>query len=120
MKLKLLGCVLIGAMALAQPPARRPAFDAFEVATVKPTPPDDYRGARLFKMQSAHQFIAKNYPLRILIGVAYNLTPRAISGGPEWIDSDRFDIVPRHLARSGRPSTSRCRCCRSSWPTGLT
>jgi uncharacterized protein (TIGR03435 family) len=90
-----MGCALIGAMALAQsqPPVRRPAFDAFEVATVKPTPPDDYRDARLFKMQSAHQFIAKNYPLRILIGVAYNLTPRAISGGPEWIDSDRFDIV---------------------------
>src|ERR1700735_3940097 len=93
MKLKLLGCVLIGAMALAQPPARRPAFDAFEVATVKPTPPDDYRGARLFKMPSAHQFLAKNYPLRLLIGVAFNLTPRAISGGPEWIDSDHYDIV---------------------------
>jgi uncharacterized protein (TIGR03435 family) len=95
MKLKLLGFVLIGAMALAQPrpPAGRPAFDAFEVATVKPTPSDDYRGARLFKMPSAHQFVAKNYPLRLLIGIAYNLTPRAISGGPDWIDSDHYDIV---------------------------
>ena len=95
MKLKLLGSALIGALALAQPqpPARRNAFDAFEVATVKPTPPDDYRGARLFKMPSAHQFIAKNYPLRMLIGVAFNLPLRAISGGPEWIDSDHYDIV---------------------------
>lgn len=95
MKLKLMAGALIGAMALAQPqpPAHRPAFDAFEVATVKPTPPDDYRGGRLFRMPSAHQFIAKNYPLRLLIGVAFNLTPRAISGGPEWIDSDHYDIV---------------------------
>jgi uncharacterized protein (TIGR03435 family) len=95
MKLKLLGFVLIAAMALAQsqPAAGRPAFDAFEVATVKPTPPDDYRGARLFRMPSAHQFIAKNYPLRMLIGVAFNLPQRAISGGPEWIDSDHYDIV---------------------------
>jgi uncharacterized protein (TIGR03435 family) len=95
MKLKLIGCVLVGAMALAQSPspARRPTFEAFEVATVKPTPPGDYRGARLFKMPSAHQFIAKNYPLRLLIGLAFNLTPRAISGGPEWIDSDHYDIV---------------------------
>jgi uncharacterized protein (TIGR03435 family) len=80
-------------LAQSQPPARRPAFDAFEVGTVKPTPPDDYRGARLFKMPSAHQFIAKNYPLRMLIGVAFNLPLRAISGGPEWIDSDHSDIV---------------------------
>jgi uncharacterized protein (TIGR03435 family) len=95
MQLKLLGCSLIGAIALAQsqPAARRPALDAFEVATVKLTPPDDYRGARLFKMPSAHQFIAKNYPLRLLIGVAFNLTPRAIAGGPEWIDSDHYDVV---------------------------
>jgi uncharacterized protein (TIGR03435 family) len=95
MKLKLIGCALIGAMALAQlqPPAHRPAFDAFEVATVKPTPPDDYRGARLFKMPSAHQFIAKNYPLRMLIALAFNLPLRAISSGPDWIDSDHYDIV---------------------------
>jgi uncharacterized protein (TIGR03435 family) len=44
-------------------------------------------------MPSAHQFIAKNYPLRMLIGVAFNLPQRAISGGPEWIDSDHYDIV---------------------------
>jgi uncharacterized protein (TIGR03435 family) len=95
MKLKLIGFVLFGAMAVAQPqaPPRRPAFDAFEVATIKPTPPDDYRGARLFRMPSAHQFIAKNYPLRMLIGVAFNLPQRAISGGPEWLDSDHYDIV---------------------------
>jgi len=93
MKLKLTVCALIGAMALAQSPARRPAFDSFEVATVKPTPPDDYRGARLFRMPSAHQFIAKNYPLRMLIALAFNLPLRAISSGPDWIDSDHYDIV---------------------------
>jgi hypothetical protein len=39
MKLKFMGCVVIGVMALAQSqsPPRRPAFDAFEAATVKPT-----------------------------------------------------------------------------------
>lgn len=102
MKLKLFGCVLIGAIALAQsqPSAQRPAFDAFEVATVKPTPPDDYRGARLFKMPSAHQFIARNYPVRMLIGVAFNLPLRAISGGPEWIDSDHYDIVAGTLGEA--------------------
>ena len=105
MKLKLMGSVFIGVTALAQSqsPARHPAFDAFEVATVKPTPPDDYRGARLFRMPSVHQFIAQNYPLRILIGVAYNLTPRAITGGPDWIDSDHYDIVAA-TPGEGRPT----------------
>ena len=99
MKLKLTVCALIGAMALAQSPARRPAFDSFEVATVKPTPPDDYRGARLFRMPSAHQFIAKNYPLRMLMGVAFNLPPRAISGGSA--SSTGRSAVPRTHSSTG-------------------
>ena len=45
------------------------------------------------RMQTAHQFVARNYTLRVLVAAAYNLTPRAISGGPAWIDSDHFDIL---------------------------
>src|ERR1700691_6419504 len=78
----------------AQSPAARPTFDAFEVATIKPTPPD-YQGGRFIAMQSAHLFGAKNYTLKSLVGAAYNLTPRAVSGGPAWIDADRYDIVAK-------------------------
>jgi len=41
--------------------AARPAFDAFEVATIKPTPPD-WRGGRFIRMQAAQQFVARNPP----------------------------------------------------------
>jgi uncharacterized protein (TIGR03435 family) len=75
----------------AQSPAVRPAFNSFEVATIKPAAPDS-RG-RYVRMQSAHQLFAKNFTLKELVGVAYSLTPRAISGGPAWIESDRYDIV---------------------------
>jgi len=75
---------------LAQSPAGRPAFDAFEVATIKPAGPEV---GRFIRMQSAHRFFAKNHTLKSLIGAAYNLTPRAISGGPAWVDSDRYDIL---------------------------
>jgi uncharacterized protein (TIGR03435 family) len=44
-------------------------------------------------MQSAHRFFAKDYSLKALVGAAYNLTPQAISGGPAWIESDRYDIL---------------------------
>jgi uncharacterized protein (TIGR03435 family) len=44
-------------------------------------------------MESAHQLFAKNFTLKELVGYAYSLTPRAISGGPAWIESDRYDIL---------------------------
>jgi len=75
----------------AQSPPSRPAFDAFEVATIKPAV-DDQKGAYI-KMQSAHRFLVKNYTLNSIVGAAWNLTPRAISGGPAWAESDRYDIL---------------------------
>jgi uncharacterized protein (TIGR03435 family) len=63
----------------------------FEVASIKPTPPD-FR-ARYMTMQGAHQFVAKGYTVRFLVSAAYNLPPRAITGGPDWIDVERYDIV---------------------------
>jgi uncharacterized protein (TIGR03435 family) len=78
--------------AFAQTPAGRPVFDEFEVATIKPTAPD-WTSGRFMRMQTAHQFVARNYTLRVILAAAYNLTPKAISGGPAWVDSDHFDIV---------------------------
>jgi uncharacterized protein (TIGR03435 family) len=75
----------------AQSPVPRPTFDAFEVATIKPSARDS--GGRYIRMQSAHRFFAKDYSLKALVGAAYNLTPQAISGGPAWIESDRYDII---------------------------
>jgi uncharacterized protein (TIGR03435 family) len=39
--------------------------------------------------------VEKNHALKTLIAAACNLNPRAISGGPEWVDSDRYDIVAK-------------------------
>src|SRR6476620_10380700 len=78
-------------LAAAMSPAAPAGFDAFEVATIKPTPPD-WTG-RFFRMQSANQFVARGYQLRVLIAAAYNLNPTAVSGGPAWIASDRYDVV---------------------------
>ena len=72
-------------------PAQRPTFDSFEVATIKPTPPN-WNVGRFFRMQTANQFVARNYALRVLISAAFNLNPKAVSGGPAWLDTDRYDI----------------------------
>ncbi len=71
------------------PPATNPAF---EVATIKPVASDAQKG-RYIVMQGLNRFVEKDYTLKLLIAAAYDLTPRAISGGPAWIDSDHFDIT---------------------------
>ena len=45
------------------------------------------------RMQTAHKFVARNYTLRVILAASYNLTHRAISGGPAWVDSDRYDVL---------------------------
>src|SRR5436190_22664399 len=90
--MKTLVCSLLMLIALQSTPS-------FEVATIKPTPPD-FR-ARYMTMQGAHQFLAKGYTVRFLISAAYNLPPRAISGGPDWIDFERYDIL------AGTPGETR-------------
>jgi uncharacterized protein (TIGR03435 family) len=84
---------LIAVAAMASPAAPS-VFDSFEVAAIKPTPPD-WTGGRFFRMQSANQFVAHGYTLRVLISAAYNLNPKAVSGGPAWIDSERYDILAK-------------------------
>jgi uncharacterized protein (TIGR03435 family) len=83
--------LIAGGGIFAQSAPARPAFDAFEVATIKPAVPGS--PGRWIKMQSANRFYAKNHTVKSLIEAAYDLTPRAISGGPSWIDSDRYEIL---------------------------
>jgi uncharacterized protein (TIGR03435 family) len=82
--------LLAASLSIAHAQTPRPAFDSFEVASIKPAAPEP---GRFIKMQSAHRFFVKNYTLITLIGAAYNLPPTAISGGPPWADSASFDIL---------------------------
>ena len=85
----------IALASLVQSPAPSAVFDAFEVATIKPTDPDDVNPGRYIRMQSAHIFQVKNYTVNGLIAAAYSLTPRAISGGPSWTESEHYEIIAK-------------------------
>jgi uncharacterized protein (TIGR03435 family) len=82
--------VMMACAAYAQAPVQGSAT-AFEVATIKPTPPDAKAG-RYITMQGTNRFVVKYYTLKLMIAAAYNLSPKAISGGPAWVESDHFDI----------------------------
>ncbi|MGH9600415.1 MAG: TIGR03435 family protein [Terracidiphilus sp.] len=72
----------------------RPAFDAFEVATIKPAP-FNAKASRYIVMRGADTFVEKDYTLKLLIAAAYDLNPRQISGGAGWVESDHYDIQAR-------------------------
>lgn len=87
---------LVPALAsMAAVPLLPAQFDAFDAATIKPSSPRDERGGRYIRMQSAHVFQAKNYTVHGMIAAAYDVNPRAISGGPRWIESERWEILAR-------------------------
>jgi uncharacterized protein (TIGR03435 family) len=61
----------------------------FEVASVKPQAPGDTRGSI---GPSPGAFIANGIPLKILIEIAYRVKDYQISGGPDWIETDHYDV----------------------------
>ena len=78
----------IGSGALAQQPAGAgPSFDAASVKTPDPkTPP--ILDLRFYP----NRFVAMRMTLSHLIEQAYDILPREVVGGPEWVRVERFDI----------------------------
>jgi len=87
MRYLLVLCFLVNAMASAFSQTRL----QFEVASIKPSDPDNSRtsfdpGAKVGR------FVVTGASLKLLIGYAWDKQLTQISGGPKWLDSDRFDI----------------------------
>jgi uncharacterized protein (TIGR03435 family) len=95
------------AWAIPAPP-KTMAADAplvFEVATVKPSNPD--APGKLFTVRG-REVLTINTTLSDLITMAYNLHVRQVSGGPSWMENDKFDITGRPQAE-GVPNTDQLR-----------
>jgi len=76
-----------------QSPGRDAAQPAFEVASVKSNKSGDPGGS--FGGRPGGQVVVRNNTLRNMIRNAYGLQDFQIVGGPDWINSDRFDIVAK-------------------------
>ena len=82
---------LIAAWVSAEPQQQSPV-PAFTVASVK----QNLSGRKPLSFDlSPGRFDARSYPLRVLIAVAYQYgrDDYRIVGGPDWLDSARFDIA---------------------------
>jgi uncharacterized protein (TIGR03435 family) len=73
--------------------AQAPSNSAFEVASVRPNKTGD--GRIMFGLQPGGRFNATNVTLRMLIRQAFNVQEFQIVGGPDWLGSDRFDVVAK-------------------------
>ena len=71
----------------------------FEVASVKTNKSGD--GRVMLAMPPTGRITATNIPVRLLLQQAYQVQPFQIIGAPNWIASDRFDIVAK--APDGAP-----------------
>src|SRR5579864_7619303 len=88
---------------------------AFEVASVKPSKPEDRRMGMQFL--PGGRLLVTNIPLRAIIAVAYNVPFQSsrLIGGPGWIGSERYEIeakaekdaIPRGLASEARKQKMR-------------
>jgi uncharacterized protein (TIGR03435 family) len=72
---------------------KRGARPSFEAASIKPNRSGEM-GSRT-GMRPGGLYIATNVSLKSMILQAYNLQDFQVSGGPGWIDSDRFDVNAR-------------------------
>lgn len=72
----------------------------FEVSTVKRNVSGEARGDSVFQ---SDRYMARNVRVRDLIAEAYRVRGFQVTGGPDWIGSDRFDIIAK--AASAAPFT---------------
>ena len=65
----------------------------FEAASVKPNKATETRSALMW--QPGGRVTATNVPLSLLIRFSYQLQDFQVVGGPDWMKSDRFDVVAK-------------------------
>ena len=87
------------------PPALAPdAKPALDVATIKPSQPDEQR---LVYVEGTH-LSTRVTTLVDLMTFAYSVHALQITGGPAWVRSDRYDVLMQPNP-GGRPSTAQMR-----------
>ncbi|MGO9260072.1 MAG: TIGR03435 family protein [Bryobacteraceae bacterium] len=74
--------------------AQPAAAPRFEVASIKPTPADQYNGSS--GITTGHdRLTGSRVTLKRCIMGAYGVGPNQLGGGPAWLDSDRFEIAAK-------------------------
>jgi uncharacterized protein (TIGR03435 family) len=103
------GTIAVVAPILAQSAPQSPSISigdlpSFEVASIKQNRSGEFAGR--FGYEPGGQLVVANNAVRNLIRSAYNLQNYQIVGGPDWMNSDRYDVSAR---AGGDPSQEQLR-----------
>jgi uncharacterized protein (TIGR03435 family) len=69
----------------------KPARLAFEVAVIRPSEPDA-RGGGIKPLPGGNGYLVRNVPVRAMISLMYKVPGRQITGGPDWLNNQGYDI----------------------------
>jgi uncharacterized protein (TIGR03435 family) len=72
----------------------RPARLTFDVATIRPSKQADRNGG-IKALPGGNGYTAQNIPVKLMISLMYRVPMRQITGGPDWLDSDRYNVEAR-------------------------
>jgi uncharacterized protein (TIGR03435 family) len=69
----------------------KPARLTFDVAAIRPSQAG-VRGGLIKPLAGGDGYLVQNMSVKIMISLMYKVPTRQITGGPDWLDTDRYDI----------------------------
>src|ERR1035438_2211652 len=75
----------------------------FEVASIKATTtrPQPGEGGGIRVLPGGQTYVGRFVPLKLMIKLMYKISDSQIAGGPDWMNTDMFDV----RAKAEKPST---------------
>src|SRR6266702_2569044 len=94
-RVKCLSSLFIAVITLISP-ALAPAQGAptrltFDVAAIRLSQATDRNGG-IKALPGGNGYTAQNIPVKLMISLMYRVPMSQISGGPEWLDSERYNV----------------------------
>ena len=107
--MKRIWCMFVAAICLISPSLansqQKPARLTFDVATIRLSDPDTIRmlngvptggrGGGIKALPGGNGYSAQNVSVKLMFALMYKVPMRQISGGPEWMNADRYDVEAR-------------------------
>ena len=84
----------LGVPLVAQTPAAAPTRLTFDVASIHPSKPGLQTGG-IKPIPGGHGYTAINIPVKVMISLMYKVPIRQVEGGPDWLNSEPFDVEAR-------------------------
>jgi len=101
---KLFGIALATAAALAQPQTQPTARPVFDLASIKPAPPDERTWG--YHFEPGGRMVVSHFSLGDLMLIGWHILPLQVVGGPAWLYSERYDIEAK---ADGNPNSDESR-----------